>query len=195
MNNGTSYEPADIIIYVRDKGIVLREKSLVAYRPSDGKIVAYGTDAEGMTGKDPENIVVMSPLRQGMVADFAVAEKLFSMLLLKALGKRPLLKPAVVVCAPKGITEVEKKAMEDALIVGGGAKEILFADIPADGFIDGFWEKSPDIYGKYKIIIGIAKKEPERYIEERLRDILAYARQEQIPPERVNTLLQELSQC
>ncbi len=191
MESGTVYEPADIVIHVRDKGIVLREKSLVAFRRDDGKIEAFGTEAEGMIGKDPENIVVISPLRQGMIADFMVAEKLFSMLLIKALGKRPLLKPAVAVCVPKGITEVEKKAMDDALILGG-AKEILFADTSAEEFMDAFLGKSPDLYHKYKIIIDITKNEPERYIEERLRDVLAYAEQEQIPPERVGALLREL---
>lgn len=195
MESETVYEPADIVIYVRDKGIALREKSLVAFRRNDGKIMAFGTEAEGMIGKDPENIVVMSPLRQGMIADFTVAEKLFSMLLMKALGKRPLIKPSVAVCVPGGITEVEKKALEDALILGGGAKEILFADTPAEIFTDEFFEKCSEPYTRCKIIIDITKNEPERYVEERLRDVLTYARQERIPPERVGVLLQELRDC
>lgn len=195
MNHDTYYkeqktdEPADIIIHVRDRGIVLREKSLVAFRRDNNKIVAIGTEAERMIGVDTENIVVMSPLRQGMVADALAAQKLFSGLVVRALGKKPFLKPPVVVCVPKGITEVEKRAITDVLVWGAGAKEVLVADTPAMEFIKEFPEKLPDLYRKYKIIIGITKEEPERYIEERLRDILAYAGQEQIPPERVCGIL------
>lgn len=186
------YEPADIIIYIQGKGTVLKEKSVVAYQKSENKIVAFGTEAYGMAGKNREDIVVMSPLRQGVVADYCIAEKLFSYLLIKAIGKKPILnKPAVAVCAPKGITEVEHKALEDMLLFAG-AKELFVTELPMEKFLREFSDKNPKEYGKYKIIIGITKDEPEQYIEESMKTILDYALQEHIPRERVWELLQRL---
>lgn len=192
------YEPADIIIHVQGKGIVLREKSLIAFQESDGKILAFGTEAEQLAGKDTDNIVVMSPLRQGRVEDFTVAQSLFYLLLIKALGKKPfgkklIFKPAIAVCVPKGITPVEKKVIEDVMIYNVASK-VLISDIPAEKFIREFPEKYPKEYEKYKITIGITKDEPERYVEERLRDILAYAGQEQISQERVSELFQRIKE-
>lgn len=112
MDNNMLYEPADIMIYIYGKGIVAKEKSVVAYQKSDGKIVAYGTEAYGMAGNRGEDIVVASPLRRGAVADFPVAMAFFSHLLIKVLGKKPILKPAVAVCAPKGTILVEKKGLK-----------------------------------------------------------------------------------
>lgn len=186
-----AFEPADIIIYVQGRGIVLKEKSLIAFRKTDDRIVAVGAKAEAMIGKDIENIAVMSPLRRGMVADYPEAVGLFSQLLIKALGKKPILRPAVAVCVPKGITSVEKKAIEEALM-GAGAKEVWVANSPAEELIREFSEKFPKEYQKYKIVIGITKDNPERYVEERLRDALIYARQEHVPIESVYELLQEV---
>ena len=182
------YEPADIIIHMQGKGIVVKEKSVVAYQKSDNKIVAVGTEAYGMAQSPAEDMVVVSPLRQGRVADFHVAVTLFSDMLTKAIGKRPILKPAVAVCVPEGITPVEKKALEEVLKVAG-ARELFITDIPAEKFIREFSDIFPKEFRKYKIIIGIMKDEPERYVREGLRDILAYALQEQIPLERVDELL------
>ena len=134
MEQVKTYEPADIVIYIHNKGIVLREKSLVAANWETGKIEAVGIEAENMKTKNLKGIYVVSPLRQGMIADYQMAVVLFSRLLLKALGKKPLRKPAVGICVPKGITEVEKKAVEDALIQSG-AREVLIADIPVEEFI------------------------------------------------------------
>lgn len=194
MSENTVYEPADLMIYVRGKGTALREKSLVAYRRDDGKIVAVGTEAEKMTGKDTGELAVISPLRQGMVADYCVAEKLFSMLLVKALGKKPLLKPSVVVCLPPGSTEVERKALEDALIFGNCVREPLFTELSAGEVIRGLEEKTSELYRKYNVVIGIGKEEPIRYMEERLRDVLAYGLREGIGPESVTAMLRELCQ-
>lgn len=180
-----TYEPADIIIYIQGRGIVGREKSLVAFRRNDGKVLAYGTEAERMAERerDMENIVVVSPLRQGMVVDYLAARELFCHLVVEALGKKPFRKPAVAICVPKGITTIEKKAIED--IMFPVAREVFIADIPAEEFIREFPQK-------FKVIVGITKEEPERYIEERLRDIVAYAGQEQISQERVYGLMQKI---
>lgn len=190
-----SNESADIIIHVQGKGIVLKEKSVVAFQKDDNKIVAFGTDAERLKGKNTDNLVVMSPLRQGVVEDYVVAGKLFSLLFKKVLGKRPILKgPAVVICVPKGITPVEKMAIKDMMIFEIRAREILIVDTPAEKFIREFPEKFPEEYRKFKIIVGITKDEPERYVEEQLNNTLMYARREQISPERVCELLQKLKE-
>ena len=183
------YEPADIIIHVPGKGIVLKEKSLIAIQKADNKVVAVGTEVEQMAERNLGDIEVISPLRQGMIADYPAAEVMFSMLLMKALGKKRILKPAVVVCMPKGITSVEEMAVKDAFLLA--TSEVLIADVPAEDFIREFCEKSPKLYQKYKVIIDIAKDDPERYVEERLRDILAYAAREQISSEKMCDLLQK----
>lgn len=188
-----SCEPADIIIHVQGKGIIIKEKSVIAFSKKDNKIVAVGTEAEQLKGKDTDNLVVMSPLRQGLVEDFTAAGRLFSLLFTKAFGKRPILKrPAVVVCAPKGITPVEKMAIKDMMLFYTRARDVLIVDTPAEEFIRDFPEKSPSECRKFKIIVGITKDEPERYVEEQLKNTLNYARQEQIPPERVFELLRDL---
>lgn len=192
--NILSYEPADIIIHIQGRGIVVKEKSVIAFRKNDCKILAFGTEAERMKGTDTENIVIMSPLRQGMVVDFTVAAKLFSLLLTKALGKGPFLKRyAVAVCVPKGITPVEKKTIWDAMVIAF-ASEVFMVDIPIERFIREFPEKFPDEYRKFKIIIGITKDEPERYVEERLRETVTYAGDEQISGDRVSELLRGITE-
>lgn len=186
------YEPADIIIHVPGKGIVLKEKSLIAIQKADNKVVAVGTEVEHIAERDLGDIEVISPLRQGMIADYPAAEVMFSMLLMKALGKKRkirILKPAVVVCMPKGITSVEEMAVKDAFLQT--ASDVVIADVPAEDFIRELCEKSPKLYQKYKVIIDIAKDDPERYVEERLRDIMAYAAREQISSEKMCALLQK----
>ena len=184
-----NYEPADIVIYIQGKGMVLKEKSLVAFYPETGKIEAFGTEAEDIASKNLEGISVVSPLRRGMIADYTVAVKLFSHLILKALGKKPWRKPAVAICVPKGITEVEKKAVEDA-IFQAGARELFIADIPAEEFVKEF-SKFSDLSSKFKVIIGITKDEPENYIMEEIDQMLQYARQEGISAERVTEFIQK----
>lgn len=191
MHHDIMYEPADIIIYVPGKGIVLREKSVMAFQENDGKIVAFGTEAAQLAGKGMDNMVVMSPLRQGRIEDFAVAAQLFSMLITKALGKKPILKQTMVICVPKVITPVEKKVIEDVMKYAG-AGEVMISEEPAEKFVQESYEKFPGEYRKVKLIVGITKDEPERYVEEALKRILTYARQEQISQERVCELLQKL---
>lgn len=186
------YEPADIIIHIQGRGIVLKDKSVLAYQKSDNKIVAFGTEAECMANGNPENILVTSPLRQGKIADYHAAAALFSHMLTIAIGKRPLLKPVVALCVPKEITLVEKKAFEEVLI-GIAARESFITDIPAETFIKEFPAGCPEESRKCKIAIGIVKEEPERYVSEQLKAVLSYAAQMHIPQERICELLQNLN--
>ncbi len=98
----------------------------------------------------------------------------------------------ICLCSFGGMTSVDKKAMEDAVIYVG-ASELLLSDVPMEEFIREFPDKFPKLYRKFKITIGITKDEPERYMEERMRELLAYAEGLQIPAERVYTLWNEIS--
>ena len=188
--NTAAWEPADVVIHIQGMGTVLREKSLVAYEHESGKILAFGTEAERMFGMEEQGIRVVSPLRQGMVEDYAVAVQLFTCLLQKAVGKRSWRRPGIAVCVPRGITPVDKKAMEDALLQAG-AKEVVLQEFPLKQFLMEEAEHFPDIYRKCRITVGVTKEEPERYITEALDGILQYAEQEGIPADRVMALLQK----
>lgn len=189
----TRYEPADILIYIKDRGVVLTEKSLVAVHADMKKIVAIGNEAEEIAVKNLPNVQVFSPLRQGMVADYMAAVSLFSALLRNAWGKKPLRRPPVAICVPTDITDVEKKAIQD-VIYQAGAREILISDVPFHQFIREFPEEMPKLYQKFSTVIGITKDDPEKYITERLADIIGYARQAGISSGRVGELLQKLSE-
>ena len=177
------YEPADIEIYLRDKGRVLKENSLVAFTPSDGRILAFGDEAEEIAGKNMEGVQVISPLRQGMVANYSAAVKMFQYMIEKAWGKKFLRKPHVVVCVPKGMTEVEEKALEDIMMfpIAAGAKTkiVTFSEEALEQFMKGMND----------VLLVISKDEPEKYISEALSNILNYAAQEKIPVTRVEELL------
>ncbi|MBD5548832.1 MAG: hypothetical protein HDQ97_15860 [Lachnospiraceae bacterium] len=185
-----AHEPSDIVIYIKGKGMVLKEKSLVAFDTVSCRVLAYGTEAEGIAREGSKDTVVVSPLRQGMIVDYVVARELFKHLIQKALGKRLFRKPAVAVCVPEGIVAVEKKIMEDVVISATRARELMIADIPVEQFVKEMPEKFPAEYKKYKIVIGITKDEPEEYIKEELGGILQYAAREGIPARRVADLLQ-----
>lgn len=179
-----NYEPADIEIYVQGKGVVLKEKSLVAFDKVTCRVLAYGTEAESMA--EDENVCVVSPMRQEMVADYQVAVELFRHLLYKALGKKPLWKPSIALCVPKGITQVELKIIED-VIMQIGARKLFIVDFP----MDQFEMEMPKEYGQFKVIVNITKEKPESYISEELAGVLAYARQQGISVERVEQLLRD----
>ncbi len=184
-----AHEPSDIVIYIQDKGMVLKEKSLVAFDTVSCRVLAYGTEAEGIAREGRKDTVVVSPLRQGMIVDYVVARELFRHLIQKAWRKRLFKKPAVAVCVPEGIVEVEKKIMDDVVLLAG-AREVMFTDIPVEQFVKEMPGKFPAEYKKYKVVIGITKDEPEEYIKEELGGILQYAAREGISARRVADLLQ-----
>lgn len=184
------YEPADIVIYLQDKGIVLKEKSLMAYERESGKLLAVGAEVERIEGTMLEDIVVESPLRRGIVVDYLAALTMFEAFLQKAWEKKPLIKPKIAICVPNGIEMVEKKAIED-IIYQAGAREVFITDIPIEQFIK---EMSEKYQKQYHTVIGITKDEPEKYIKEQLTYILKCAKREGVSAKRVKELLLELSE-
>ncbi len=106
---GTAY----VLIYVKGKGIVLREPSIVAIKEKTNEVIAVGEEARRMLGRTPASIKSIRPLRQGVISDYDATEQMLKYFIHKAIGHR-LIKPRIGVCVPSGVTEVEKKAVEDA---------------------------------------------------------------------------------
>lgn len=183
------FETADIVVYIQGKGIVLKEKSLVAYHTVSKKIVAVGNEAEDIIKNPQKDIKVVSPLRRGIIADYIVAVELLRFLLIKAWGKKPLIKPLISICVPKGITEVEKKAILDALYQSG-AKEIYITDISLEQLLEEL-PNLPKEWQKVKTFIAITKEKPEYYIAEQISELLCYAGQEGITIERIKEIFKE----
>ena len=111
---GIDLGTASILVYIKGKGVVLKEPSVVAFDRDTNKIKAIGEEARLMIGRTPGNIVAVRPLRQGVISDYTVTEKMIKHFIQKAIGKRTFKKPRIAVCVPSGVTEVEKKAVEDA---------------------------------------------------------------------------------
>ena len=126
---GIDLGTASILVYIRGKGVVLKEPSVVAFDRDTNKIKAIGEDARLMLGRTPGNIVAVRPLRQGVISDYQVTEKMMKYFIQKALGKKTFRKPRIAVCVPSGVTEVEKKAVEDATYQAG-AREVSIIEEP-----------------------------------------------------------------
>ena len=126
---GIDLGTASILVYAKGKGIVLKEPSVVAYDKDSNKIRAVGEEARQMIGRTPGNIVAVRPLRQGVISDFEVTEKMLKYFISKAIGRRAFRKPRISICAPSGITEVEKKAVEEATYQAG-AREVSIIEEP-----------------------------------------------------------------
>ncbi len=126
---GIDLGTASILVYVKGKGVVLKEPSVVAFDRDTNKIKAIGEEARLMLGRTPGNIVAVRPLRQGVISDYTVTEKMIKYFVQKALGKRSYRKPKISVCVPSGATEVEKRAVEDAAYAAG-AREVFIIEEP-----------------------------------------------------------------
>ena len=126
---GIDLGTASILVYVKGKGVVLKEPSVVAFDRDTNKIKAIGEEARLMLGRTPGNIVAVRPLRQGVISDYTVTEKMMKYFIQKAVGKKTFRKPLVSVCVPSGVTEVEKKAVEDATFQAG-ARDVKIIEEP-----------------------------------------------------------------
>jgi len=127
---GIDLGTASMLIYVKGKGIVLQEPSVVAIDKNTDKILAVGEEARRMLGRTPGNIVACRPLRDGVISDFHVTERMLRYFLNKVTASSffRLFKPRVMICVPSGVTEVEKRAVEDAAIQAGARKTYLIEE-------------------------------------------------------------------
>ncbi|WP_310601944.1 rod shape-determining protein [Anaerosporobacter sp.] len=126
---GIDLGTASVLVYIKGKGVVLKEPSVVAFDRDTNKIKAIGEEARLMLGRTPGNIVAVRPLRQGVISDYTVTEKMLKYFIQKAVGKQRFRKPRISVCVPSQVTEVEKKAVEDATYQAG-ARDVAIIEEP-----------------------------------------------------------------
>ena len=124
---GIDLGTASILVYIRGKGIVLREPSVVAMDKNTGRLLKVGTDAQAMLGRTPGNIVAMRPLREGVISDYDMTERMLKEFIKKVTVFR-IFKPRLLICVPSGITEVEERAVIDAGIQAGARKAYLIEE-------------------------------------------------------------------
>jgi rod shape-determining protein MreB len=116
---GIDLGTVNVLVFVRGKGIVLREPSVVAISANDNRIVAVGEEARQMMGRTPETIEVMRPMRGGVIADYVVTEAMLRYFISKVCGRLRLLRPEVMISVPVGVTSVESRAVRDAAVEAG----------------------------------------------------------------------------
>ncbi len=119
---------ANTLVYVRGRGIVLNEPSVVAVNQDNGAILALGSEAKKMIGRTPGNIVAIRPLKDGVIADFDTTERMLRYFIQKVHRRRYLAKPRIVVCVPSGITGVEQRAVKDAGYAAGARKVYIIEE-------------------------------------------------------------------
>ncbi|NLS79956.1 MAG: rod shape-determining protein [Chloroflexi bacterium] len=122
---GIDLGTVNVLVYVRGKGIVLQEPSVVAISVKDNRIVAVGEEARQMLGRTPDTIEVTRPMRDGVIADYMVTEAMLRYFINKVCGRVRLFKPDVMISVPVGVTSVESRAVHDAAIQAGGKSAYL----------------------------------------------------------------------
>jgi len=127
---GIDLGTANTLVHVKGKGIIVREPSVVAIDKYKNEVLAVGNGAKEMLGRTPGNIVAIRPMKDGVIADFEITQEMIKYFIKKANGAgRSLIKPRVVVCIPSGITDVEKRAVEDS-VIHAGAKDVCLIEEP-----------------------------------------------------------------
>ena len=107
---------ANTLVYARGKGIIVREPSIVAVNTGTNRVEAVGSEAKEMVGRTPGNIVAIRPMKDGVIADFEVTEKMLDHFIKKAHGRSLFVRPRIVISVPSGITQVEKRAVQDSAL-------------------------------------------------------------------------------
>ncbi|NKB23911.1 MAG: MreB/Mrl family cell shape determining protein [Kiritimatiellae bacterium] len=126
---GIDLGTANTLVYARDRGIVLREPSVVAIQSGTNKVLAVGEEAKRMLGRTPGSIVAVRPLKSGVIADFEITEAMLRYFIRKVHNRRKMVRPRVIVAVPSGITEVEKRAVKDSA-THAGAREVYLIEEP-----------------------------------------------------------------
>ncbi|HLY65472.1 MAG TPA: rod shape-determining protein [Chloroflexota bacterium] len=125
---GIDLGTANVLVYMKGRGIVLNEPSVVAIANSENRIVAVGNEARMMLGRTPGNITVTRPMRDGVIADYVITEAMLRYFIGKVCGRFRLVKPEVMICIPSGVTNVEGRAVHDAAIAAGARAAYLIPE-------------------------------------------------------------------
>ena len=140
---GIDLGTASVLVYVKGKGVVLNEPSVVAMDKTTGKLLKVGTDAQAMLGRTPGNIIAIRPLREGVISDYDMTERMLKEFIHKVAGFS-FFKPRVIICVPSGITEVEERAVVDAGIQAGARRVYLIEEPVAAAIGAGIDIAKPD---------------------------------------------------
>lgn len=128
MDIGVDLGTATVLVYIKGKGIVLREPSVVAIDRDTNRVIAIGEEARRMLGRTPGNIVAIRPLREGVIADYDTTESMLRHFIEKVAGRSMFFKPRIMVCVPSGVTTVEKRAVLEAAMQAGARKTFLIEE-------------------------------------------------------------------
>jgi rod shape-determining protein MreB len=125
---GIDLGTANVLVYVRGKGIVLQEPSVVAISNTENAIMAVGREAQAMLGRTPGSVTVVRPMRDGVIADYVITEAMLRYFIQRVVGRWNLVKPDVMICIPAGVTSVEQRAVHDATIQAGARNAWLIEE-------------------------------------------------------------------
>lgn len=152
MDIGVDLGTANVLVYIKGKGVVLREPSVVAIDRDSNKVLAIGEEARKMLGRTPGNIVAIRPLREGVIADYDTTESMLRHFIEKVAGRSFIFKPRIMVCIPSGVTTVEKRAVLEAAVQAGARKTYLIEEPLAAALRAGLDISEP--YGAMVVDIG-----------------------------------------
>lgn len=152
------YDPATILIYDRKRDVTLKEISFIAFNKESHKITATGNEALPFLNHADNTILVLSPLKHGMIADYTLAQAMFKDMLKKASVLKHMLKPRIAICIPSDSTEVDRKAFQD-VFYQSGAREVLLSE-------ESIEEMKQSLPTSYHVLIEIVQSEKNKQIEE-----------------------------
>ena len=150
---GIDLGTANVLVYIKGKGIVLNEPSVVAINRDTDEILAVGEEARQMLGRTPANVIAVRPLRDGVISDYDITERMLKYFIRKTCGSGRFIRPTLMVCVPSGVTEVEKRAVREAAIEAGGKAVYLMEEPIAAAIGAGLDISKPD--GVLVIDIGL----------------------------------------
>ena len=125
---GIDLGTANTLVHVKNKGIIIREPSVVAVDKDSNEVLAIGAEAKRMIGRTPGNIIAIRPMKDGVIADYEITQSMLKYFIKLAMGKRTLVRPRILVGVPSGVTEVEKRAVIDATIEAGAREAYLIEE-------------------------------------------------------------------
>ena len=141
---GIDLGTATVLVYEKGKGIILKEPSVVAINKINNKVLAVGEEARKMIGRTPGNIVAIRPMKDGVIADFDITQSMISYFIQKAADKKGVVSPRIAICVPFGVTEVEKRAIEEAARQAGAKDAFLIEEPMAAAIGAGLKVEEPE---------------------------------------------------